>query len=1081
MGWLSDIWEGVKDVGRWIDDEILQPVKNTVVASVKSIKSNPLNAILTIAALAAGQPQLLPYINAGTALAAGADPKDVLKAAAAAYVASYVTSGVVKSDIARTLIGDSKLVENIATGGIRGGLTAALQGKDFGEGVVSGVINQGVAYGMQQLAGYTGAMVKEKFPEFITAAKDLGTFINWTPQGPRALNIYREDDGSKFIYDNDGNILGGVDTAGNSIIGNKGTYVVVSKDNQGFTIYNLAGEAIGGDSVGGQAGALGDLSDFGDKAKIDIMAEQRLIAQYPNAKSYEERELANAKINQLREQMNALDRNDPVQRQQSNDLYNQIQDTWDQSRGIGKYAPDYQAPIEVKDPNQLETSRTLSTDPRTYHARPDGQIEVRNPDGSVNNVISPYIAENVYGVTVKPYVDPNTVLPEPVRPPDSEYIQQDQQEGPVAPEISGPMPQPVPPEVEPISPGIPTGPEAEVRPIAPTAPVAPAPVAPAPPAAPTPTTPDGTAPVAPAPPAAPVAVSGDRELTGGPAWARDYKVIERANGQVDFVDRATGQITGGFNSNYEPELRSQFAYAQPAPVAPAPVAPTVPTAPTAPPSGLLTDLTRPVVEVPIAEPVADTGPTGPTTITPIPPGQTAPVGTPVVVPPAPVVPVDIVMPPTNTPVTELPIAEPVADTGPTGPTTVTPIPPGQTTPVGTPTVIPPAPVQPVNLLPTPITPSVPTQPTAPTTSTPSQPQPLTPTGTRTYTRFDGVTTQLTEVVNKNTGIDPNYRYERDPNGDIYVFRRSDERIDSIIGAADTRRTSQYIDAVPQASLGSGLQPPAAPGTGGQTGITPGTGGETGVVAPVVPTLPAPPQEPTPLPPISLLPPTGAPSIGGGALGTGIVPGTGGQTGITPGTGGETGLVIPAPPPQLQPITTTPTPEQPLGPITPVQPEQPQPGVPVAPSPPTTPTTPPTTPQDPPVPQQNQFPSADQWLAALQRYLTNTAISAATRGIVNGLVSEAQRLVSGGPSPVTPPSGPGTPSIPGAPSTGGTDLSWLGGLLGGSAAAGLTTTAARAAPVTYGQQRVSYEEAPEAPVFESGSAILDRDPTRTFLG
>jgi hypothetical protein len=138
----------------------------------------------------------------------------------------------------------------------------------------------------------------------------------------------------------------------------------------------------------------------------------------------------------------------------------------------------------------------------------------------------------------------------------------------------------------------------------------------------------------------------------------------------------------------------------------------------------------------------------------------------------------------------------------------------------------------------------------------------------------------------------------------------------------------------------------------------------------------------------------------------------------------------------------------------------------------------TTPQDPPIPQQNQFPSADQWLAALQKYLTNTAISAVTRGIVGGLVTQAQKLISGGPSPVTPGT-PSTPGVPSKPSTGGTDFGWLGGLLGGSAAAGLTNVAA--APVTYGQQRVSYDEAPEAPVFESGSAILDRDPTRTFLG
>ena len=281
-------------------------------------------------------------------------------------------------------------------------------------------------------------------------------------------------------------------------------------------------------------------------------------------------------------------------------------------------------------------------------------------------------------------------------------------------------------------------------------------------------------------------------------------------------------------------------------------------------------------------------------------------------------------------------------------------------------------------------------------------------------------------------------------------------------------TVEPVDLIPQPPLGGGLRPPTVPGTGGQSGITPGAGGETGVVAPPPPPPPAEPIDTT-MPPITLLPPTGAPTIGDGQLGTGIVPGTGGETGITPGAGGETGLLVPTPPPVLEPITTTPTPEQPLGPITPVQEN------PVAP--------PPTTPQDPPIPQQSQFPSADKWLEALQRYLTNTFISAATRGIVNGLVSEAQRLVSGGPNPVTPttPTTPTIPTVPGAPSTGGTDFSWLGGLLGGTTAAGLTTTAARAAPVTYGQQRVSYDEAPEAPVFESGSAILDRDPTRTFLG
>jgi len=864
------LWNEIKKLGRKIDDKILQPVKN----SIKNIGKNPLNAILTIAAVATNNAWALPYINAGTALAAGADPKDVLKAAAASWVASYVTSGVIKSDIAKTLIGDSKLIENIATGGIRGGLTAALQGKDFGEGVITGVINQGVAYGMQQVAGYTSAQLKEKFPDFITSAKELGFNFLSDDGGIKSVNVYREDDGSKFFYDNNGNILGGVDTEGNSIIGNKGTYVVVDADNQGVTIKNLAGEVIGGQRAGTGVN-IGDLSDFPDTAKVDIIQDQKDGQLFPNRLPLQQR----LELQKQQYEAQYGPNPDPELAQQ---LYEQI-------NGIGRYAP----PAEVVQENEVYRGGIRSEENK-YIRNQDGTISVIDRStglgrGQITN--NAYIQQLDGGYVDAPQTpiapgapdsqyeqqdlqegaQPPEVtgpMPAPVAPtaPDSQYVQQDQQEGPVAPEISGPMPAPVTPvgttPVAPTAPGAPLGTGIKL----PTAPVATAPVA-------------------------PTAPTGDRTLVGGPAWARDYQVIERANGQVDFIDRATGQITGGFNSRVEPELRAQFEYAEPTP---------------APPTGLLTDLTKPVE---IGEPVTDTGPTGPTTITPIPPGATEPVGEPTIIPPAPVVPVDL---------------------------------------------------------------------------------------------------------------------------------------------------------VPQPPLGGGLKP----GAGGETGVLPGAGGETGITAPPPPP-PAPAPIDTTLPPISLLPPTGAPSIGDGALGTGLIPGTGGQTGITPGAGGETGLVIPTPPPQLQPITTTPTPEQPLGPITPVQ------ETPVAP--------PPTTPQDPPIPQQNQFPSADKWLEALQRYLTNTAISAATRGIVGGLVQQAQRLVSGGPSPVTPPSGPGTPSIPGAPSTGGTDLSWLGGLLGGSAAAGLTTTAARAAPVTYGQQRVSYEEAPEAPAFESGSAILDRDPSRTFLG
>ena len=739
------LWNELKKLGRKIDDKILQPVKN----SIKNIGKDPLNAVLTIAALATNNAWALPYINAGTALAAGAKPADVLKAAAAAYVASYVTSGVVKSDIAKTLIGDSKLVENIATGGIRGGLTAALQGKDFSDGVISGVINQGVAYGMQQVSGYTGDMIKAKFPEFITSAKELGSFFNFTPAGPREINIYREDDGSKFIYDNQGNILGGVDNEGNSIIGNKGTYVVVDPSNRGLSIYNLAGEYIGGDSVGGATGALGDLSDFPEGARVNIIQDQKDGLKYPNRLPLDQRLAIQKQMDDIAYEMDGLEYGDPARAA----LESQRNDLWAKSQGIGAYAPP-EAPV-VEAPPQYAANQLVSQNPGNagmkFFRNDDGTVTIDYGDGRTNRVPSS-VANTVYNLKSAPPpteavsrpVETTPILPEPVRPPDSEYIQQDQQEGPVAPEIAGPLPQPVPPVVEPVAPTTPLLGSGIKLPTAP--------------------------------------VSGPREVLLDGRENAYLKFDRMPDGNIQVTDRSNG-IAGGM---YRP-------------------------------------------------------------------------------------------------------------------------------------------------------------------------------GSEIYDRFSDA-----PVAPGETGI--------------------------------------------------------TPGAGGETGITPGAGGETGITLPPAPPAPLPPTEQQPMPPITLLPPTNAPVIGDGGLGTGIVPGQGGETGITPGAGGETGLIVPTPPPQLETITTTPTPELPLGPIRPVEPEPPT-GAPVAPAPPTT-----TTPQDPPIPQQNQFPSADKWLEALQKYLTNTAISAVSRGIVGGLVQQAQKLIGGGPSPVAPP-------VPGNPPTSGSG-SGSGVGAGAGAAAGL---------------------------------------------
>jgi len=78
---VEDVGEAVSDAGSWIDDNVLQPMLD-----------DPVKTVATVAAIATGQPQLIPYINAASVAAKGGDLEDIGKA----YVVSTVAQGAGK-------------------------------------------------------------------------------------------------------------------------------------------------------------------------------------------------------------------------------------------------------------------------------------------------------------------------------------------------------------------------------------------------------------------------------------------------------------------------------------------------------------------------------------------------------------------------------------------------------------------------------------------------------------------------------------------------------------------------------------------------------------------------------------------------------------------------------------------------------------------------------------------------------------------------------------------------------------------------------------------------------------------------
>lgn len=167
---LENVVEAVEDVGSWIDDNVLQPMLD-----------DPVKTALTIAAIAAGQPQLIPYINAADAAAKGGDLEDIGKAYAISYVAGEVGAKVGTEVAGQT---GSQAAGNIAKGTARGATSATLKGGDPSIGALVGGVTAGAGEAVTAIKDvFKGEGPNIEVEGGEVPSQELGTGITPTTSG----------------------------------------------------------------------------------------------------------------------------------------------------------------------------------------------------------------------------------------------------------------------------------------------------------------------------------------------------------------------------------------------------------------------------------------------------------------------------------------------------------------------------------------------------------------------------------------------------------------------------------------------------------------------------------------------------------------------------------------------------------------------------------------------------------------------------------------------------------------------------------------------------------------------------------
>ena len=159
---IDDVVDAVKDVGDFVQDDILIPVVEGFEDTYKAIEDDPVRSIAYIAA-SFGPVWLLPLVVAADTMESGGDVDDALEASAKAYAMQYVggevgaaTATAVGSSTTAATIGTTvgvtaQTVGQVAAGAAVGATSAVILGEDPVQAALMGGAQAGVSAAMAEV------------------------------------------------------------------------------------------------------------------------------------------------------------------------------------------------------------------------------------------------------------------------------------------------------------------------------------------------------------------------------------------------------------------------------------------------------------------------------------------------------------------------------------------------------------------------------------------------------------------------------------------------------------------------------------------------------------------------------------------------------------------------------------------------------------------------------------------------------------------------------------------------------------------------------------------------------------------
>jgi hypothetical protein len=257
---VSDVGNVISDAGSWIDDNVIQPVKD-----------DPINSAIKLGAYYFGGPIAGAAATAAVTAAQGGELEDIAKSAATSYAAGQV-GGAVGGEVGGSVAGQTGSqaagqIAGSAAGGAAAGATGqALSGGNVGQGFLTGLISGGINAGVNQGANaisnayYTGSnsgtyQMGDNFQIF-----DDGTSLQTFDDGSA---IYSDTSGQTYVLDTNSGYAQAINSATGQPIGVASNSLFDNVVNAGKTFASTALKSLVGGAAGRPAGQAGQAGQGG--------------------------------------------------------------------------------------------------------------------------------------------------------------------------------------------------------------------------------------------------------------------------------------------------------------------------------------------------------------------------------------------------------------------------------------------------------------------------------------------------------------------------------------------------------------------------------------------------------------------------------------------------------------------------------------------------------------------------------------------------------------------------------------------------------------------------------------------------